>query len=104
MPSDTRLAAIASFENTAPVIARLPKSILLEPAEAVYKVLKAAVANFATSTAPSPTFAKVDPLKTRRRLSTVLKYKSPSVTALPKPSTVGLDDASPKYSCKKLFR
>ena len=29
---DTRLVAIASFENTAPVIARLPKSILLEPA------------------------------------------------------------------------
>ena len=50
------MAAIASFENTAPVIARLPKSILLEPAEAVYKVLKAAVANFATSTAPSARF------------------------------------------------
>ena len=98
------MVAIASFENTAPVIARLPKSILLEPAEAVYKVLKAALANFATSTAPSPTFAKVDPLKTRRRLSTVLKYKSPSVMAFPKPSAVGLDDASPKYSCKKLFR
>ena len=49
LPSDTRLAAIASFENTAPVTARPPKSILLEPAEAVYKVLKVAVANFATS-------------------------------------------------------
>ena len=48
---DTRLAAMASFENTAPVIARPPKLIELEPADAVYKALKAAVANLATSTA-----------------------------------------------------
>tara|TARA_R100000687_G_scaffold11773_1_gene9652 strand:+ start:164 stop:346 length:183 start_codon:yes stop_codon:yes gene_type:complete len=56
LPSDTRLVAIASLENTAPVIARPPKSMLLEPAEAVYKALKAAVANLATSTAPSARF------------------------------------------------
>ena len=104
LPSDARIVAIASFENTAPVIARPPRSILFDPADAVYKSLKAVVANLATSTAPSARFWKTDPLKTRRRLSTVLKYKSPSVTLFPKPSEVGLDDASPKYNCKKLFR
>ena len=40
LPSDARIVAIASFENTAPVIARPPRSILFDPADAVYKSLK----------------------------------------------------------------
>ena len=94
--SETRLVAIASFENAAPDIASPPKSIELEPAEAVYKALKAAVADLAKSIAVSTILVNTLPLYTCNCLLPVLKYKSPSFTALPTPSVTGAEEAVPK--------
>ena len=94
---DTRLVATASFENAAPVIARPPKSIELEPADAVYKALNAAVANLAKSRAVSKILVNTFPLYTCSCLLPELKYKSPSFTGFPTPSVTGAEEAAPRY-------
>ena len=95
--SETLLVATASFENAAPVIASPPKSIELEPAEAVYKALKAAVADLAKSRAVSKMLVNTLPLYTCSCLLPELKYKSPSFTAFPTPSVTGAEEAAPRY-------
>jgi len=73
-----------------------PKLIELEPAEAVYKALKAAVADLAKSRAVSKILVNTLPLYTCNCLLPVLKYKSPSVTAPPTPSVTGAEAAVPR--------
>ena len=73
-----------------------PKSIELDPAEAVYKALKAAVADLAKSIAVSTMLVNTLPLYICSCLLPVLKYKSPSVTGLPKAACVGAEAAVPR--------
>ena len=73
-----------------------PKSIELDPAEAVYKALKAAVADLAKSIAVSTMLVNTLPLNICSCLLPVLKYKSPSVKAFPKVSVEGAEAAVPR--------